>query len=119
MKSVRAQFLGVAFSLVAAVAMAGPKGGMKSEVEKNFITVDFDPVFVKKDGRVMINLLNLEQGKVTFKVYDSTNRLVYIESVDGDLVVVKSFNFEQAVEDKYTVVGKDAEGTYSETITVR
>ena len=92
---------------------------MKSEVEKNFITVDFDPVFVKIDGRVMVNLLNLEQGKVTFKVYDSTNRLVYIESVDGDLVVEKSFNFEKAFEDEYTVVVKDAEGTYTETITVR
>ena len=67
----------------------------------------------------MVNLLNLEQGKVTFKVYDSTNRLVYIESVDGDLVVEKSFNFEKAFEDEYTVVVKDAEGTYSETITVR
>ncbi|MEM9363118.1 MAG: hypothetical protein AAGA43_10805 [Bacteroidota bacterium] len=97
----------------------GKKGNVKAEVEKNLIDVTLDPVFVKKGEKLMVNLLNLTEGIVLLKVYDSENRLVYSESIEGELVIEKAFNFEKAFEDKYTLVVVDKLGTYKETINVR
>lgn len=97
----------------------GKKGIAKSEVEKNLIDITLDPVFVKKGEKIYMNLLNLTQGKVLLKVYDSQDRLVYSESIDGEVVVEKAFNFEKAFEDEYTVVVVDKFGTYTETIEVK
>lgn len=94
-------------------------GPAKSEVEKNLIRIELDPVFVKKGDKLFMNLLNLSQEKVTLKVYDSENRVVFIETVDGKLVVEKAFNFESAFEDEYTVVVKNESGTFSETFEVK
>ena len=66
-----------------------------------------------------MNLLNVSQDKVTLKVYDSQDRLVYNESISGQLVVEKAFNFEKAFEDRYTIVVSDKNGTYKETMEVR
>ncbi|MDF0708892.1 MAG: hypothetical protein VX772_01050 [Bacteroidota bacterium] len=97
----------------------GKKVVAKYEVEKNLVKVNLDPVFVKKGQKVMMNLLNISQGKVLLKVYDSKNRLVFDEAIDGDVVVEKSFNFEKAFEDEYTIVVVDKFGTYKETMEVR
>lgn len=94
-------------------------GPAKSEVEKDLIKVELDPVFVKKGDKLFVNLLNLSQDKVFLKVYDSQNRVVFKETVDGALVVEKAFNFEKAFEDEYTVVVVDESGTYEETVVVR
>lgn len=95
------------------------KGNAKSEVELKLVNVKVEPVFVKKGGKLMMNLLNLSQEKVTVKVYDSQKRLVYNETIDGKVVVEKAFNFEKAFEDKYTVVVVDKLGTYTETMVVK
>nr|WP_297787008.1 hypothetical protein [uncultured Allomuricauda sp.] len=97
----------------------GKKTVAKYEVEKNLVKVNLDPVFVKKGQKVMMNLLNISQGKVLLKVYDSKNRLVFDEAIDGDVVVEKAFNFEKAFEDEYTIVVVDKFGTYKETMEVR
>lgn len=97
----------------------GKKGIAKSEVEKKLIEVELDPVFVKKGEKLFLNLLNLTQGKVVLKVYDSQDRLVYNESIDGEMVIEKAFNFERAFEDEYTLVVVDKLGTYTETIAVK
>lgn len=95
------------------------KGAAKYEVEKNLVKVNLDPVFVKKGKKIMMNLLNVSQGKVLLKVYDSENRLVFDEAIDGDIVVEKAFNFEKAFKDEYTIVVVDKFGTYTETVEVR
>ena len=101
------------------VANFGKKGNAKAEVEKNLIDVTLDPVFVRKGEKLMVNLLNLTEGTVLLKVYDSENRLVYSESIEGELVIEKAFNFEKAFEDEYTLVVVDKLGTYKETISVK
>ncbi|WP_422859320.1 hypothetical protein ACOKFD_18955 [Flagellimonas sp. S174] len=97
----------------------GKKGTAKAEVEKSLIEVTLDPVFVKKGDKLMLNLLNLTQGIVLLEVYDSENRLVYSEKIEGEVVVEKAFNFEKAYEDEYTVVVVDKLGTYKETMNIK
>ncbi|MCB0373256.1 MAG: hypothetical protein KDD31_09630 [Muricauda sp.] len=126
MKSTVKNLAVVAAVLVSTIGLAnteaadfGKKGAAKYEVEKNLVKVNLDPVFIKKGQKVMMNLLNVSKGKVLLKVYDSQNRLVFNESIDGDIVVEKAFNFEKAYEDKYTIVVVDKFGTYKETMEVR
>ena len=99
--------------------MGFANGPAKSEVERKLINVELDPVFVKKGDKLLVNLLNISQGKVILKIYDSQNRLVYNESIKGELVVEKAFNFEKAFEDDYTLVVTDATGTYKTTMEVK
>ncbi|WP_431163353.1 hypothetical protein [Flagellimonas beolgyonensis] len=125
MKSVKNLTVAAAL-LVSAIGLAntdaadfGKKGAAKYEVEKNLVKVNLDPVFVKKGQKVMMNLLNVSQGKVLLKVYDAQKRLVFDEAIDGEVVVEKAFNFEKAYEGKYTIVVVDKFGTYKETMEVR
>ncbi|MEZ4811721.1 MAG: hypothetical protein R2819_15275 [Allomuricauda sp.] len=117
MKSVLNYVTVAAFLLVSTIGFAN--GPAKSEVEKKLIKVELDPVFVKKGDKLLLNLLNLSQGKVILKVYDSQDRLVFSESIEGKLVVEKAFNFERAYEDEYRVVVVDKLGTYTETVEVK
>lgn len=117
MKSVLNYVTVAAFLLVSTMGIAN--GPAKSEVEKKLIKVELDPVFVKKGDKLLLNLLNPSQGKVILKVYDSQDRLVFNQSIEGKLVVEKAFNFERAFEDEYKVVVVDKLGTYSETVEVK
>jgi hypothetical protein len=117
MKSVVNYLVAGAFLLVSTIGFAN--GPAKSEVEKKLVKVELDPVFVKKGEKLMMNLLNISQGTVLLKVYDSQERLVYSETIDGELVVEKAFNFERAFEDEYTIVIVDKFGTYKETMAVK
>ncbi len=126
MKSILKSFTVAGLMIVTATGFAngpakklGKKGGFKAEVENNIIDVAFDPVFVKKGDKLLLNLLNVTQGTVLLKVYDSENRLVYSESIEGEMVIEKAFNFERAYEDEYTVVVVDKLGTYKETMEIR
>jgi hypothetical protein len=76
----------------------------KSEVEKNIITLESDPTFKRKGDKVLVNLLNLTEGKVILKVVDSNERVVFKEEVEGALVVEKAFDFSKAYSDEYTVI---------------
>lgn len=126
MKTVERYIVAVMFLFATTIGLASTsnisldrKGNAKSEVELKLVNVKVEPVFVKKGGKLMMNLLNLSQEKVTVKVYDSQKRLVYNETIDGKVVVEKAFNFEKAFEDKYTVVVVDKLGTYTETMVVK
>ncbi|RYC50130.1 hypothetical protein [Flagellimonas olearia] len=126
MKTVERYIVAVMFLFATTIGLANAsnitldkKGNAKSEVELKLVNVKVEPVFVKKGGKLMMNLLNLSQEKVTVKVYDSQKRLVYNETIDGKVVVEKAFNFEKAFEDKYTVVVVDKLGTYTETMVVK
>ena len=101
------------------VSMGFANGPAKSEVEKKLISIELDPVFVKKGDKLFLNMLNLNQETVIVKVYDSEGRVVYKEAIKGEVVVEKAFNFEKAYEDSYTVVVSDETGTYRETVLVK
>lgn len=117
MKSVLNYVVASAFLFASTIGVAN--GPEKNGVEKKLVKIELDPVFVKKGEKLMMNLLNVSQGDVILKVYDSQNRLVYSESIEGELVVEKAFNFEKAFEDEYTIVVVDKFGTYKETMAVR
>ena len=123
MKSIIKNTIVAALMFTTVVGMAnGPKSsfGKKAlEVEKNLINVELDPVFKKKGQKLYVNLLNLDQEKVSIKVYDSEGRVVFKEVIEGDLVVEKAFNFENAFEDKYTVVIVDNNETFKEKIEIK
>lgn len=111
----------VLFATVAGMAN-GPERtfGKKSfEVEKNVIDINLDPVFKRKGQKLLINLLNLDQEKVAFKVYDGQGRLIFKEVVKNDIVIEKAFNFEQAYADNYTVVIVDNDKTFKEKVEIK
>ncbi|MEM1259762.1 MAG: hypothetical protein AAGC45_08395 [Bacteroidota bacterium] len=123
MKSIKRNALVVAFMFATVAGVAnGPKkafGKKANEVEKELIAIKADPVFKKKGNKLFLNLLNLDQEKVTIKVVDSEGRVVFIETMKGDLVIEKAFNFENAFENKYTVYVVDNNETFKETVEVK
>lgn len=123
MKSIMKSTTVVAIMFATVAGMAnGPEkvmGKKAFEVEKNIMSVEMDPVFKKKGNKLFVNLLNLDQEKVTIKVIDSEGRVVFIETLKGDLVIEKAFNFESAFEDDYTVVVVDNNETFKEVIEVK
>ena len=117
MKSIKRNALVVAMMFATVAALAN--GPLKNGMEKKVVKVELDPVFKKKDGKLFLNLLNLDQEKVTIKVLDSEGRVVFIESFDGELIIEKAFNFEKAFENEYTVIVNDNGKTYTETVAVK
>ncbi|WP_343488451.1 hypothetical protein [Allomuricauda sp. d1] len=98
---------------------ADKKGNNSDEVVKNIIDVDVDPTFMKKGDKLYMNLLNLDQEKVTVKVYDSNGRIVYKETFENSLIIEKAFNFEKAYKDYYTVVVIDDNKKFTEKVEVK
>jgi hypothetical protein len=123
MKSIKRNAVAVAFMFATVAGMAnGPKKAFAkkaSEVEKELIAIEADPVFKKKGNKLFLNLLNLDQEKVTIKIVDNEGRVVYIETLNGDLVIEKAFNFENAFENEYTVMVVDNNKTFKETVEVK
>jgi hypothetical protein len=76
------------------------------------------PVFRQKGDRLYLNLLNLDGNDVKIKVLDSSDRVVYKETVQNEVTVEKAFNFEGAFADTYTVIVKDNEESFYEYVTV-
>jgi hypothetical protein len=65
-----------------------------------------------------MNLLNLEGNAVSLSVLDSENRVLFNQNFDGNTVVEKAFNFENALQDSYTIVVKNGKDTFYETVVV-
>ncbi|MBT9189727.1 MULTISPECIES: hypothetical protein [Zobellia] len=76
------------------------------------------PVFRQKGGMVYLNLLNLDSKDVDIQVYDSSNRLVFSEKRENEMVIEKAFDFTKAYEGEYTVVVRDSKETYYKEISV-
>ncbi|CAM4253610.1 hypothetical protein ACU8V7_18440 [Zobellia nedashkovskayae] len=76
------------------------------------------PVFRVKEKMVYLNLLNLNSEDVDIKVYDSSNRLVFSEKREGEMVIEKAFDFTKAYDGEYTVVVRDSKETYYKAVTV-
>ncbi|WP_276165833.1 hypothetical protein [Zobellia alginiliquefaciens] len=76
------------------------------------------PVFRVKEGMVFLNLLNLDSKDVEIKVFDSSNRLVFSEKRENQMVIEKAFDFTKAYEGEYTVVVRDSKETYYKEVSV-
>ena len=77
------------------------------------------PVFRTKDQVVYLNLLNLNKKDVVIKVYDNSNRTIFSQTMENDMIVEKAFNFANAVAGEYTVSVKDSNEVYYESITIK
>ncbi|WP_373516624.1 hypothetical protein [Pricia sp.] len=76
------------------------------------------PIFRKTGDKVFVNLFNGDQQKVDIEIVDSRNRIVYKESIKGELIIGKAFNFENAVKGNYTIRVADGEETYYQNISI-
>lgn len=118
MKTITKNTLVIAALLSAMVASAGNFGGKskaKNEVEKNILKLRKDPTFKKKGDKILMNLLNLSEGKVILMVVDDQGRELFKDVIEGELIVEKSFNFRNAYDGEYTIVVVDYNGTYETT----
>ncbi|TFG75312.1 MAG: hypothetical protein E4H26_06335 [Flavobacteriales bacterium] len=76
------------------------------------------PVFIREEGKLLMNLLNLDGNAVTVSVLDGENRTLFSQNINGNTVIEKAFNFENALKDSYTVVVKNGKDTFYETVVV-
>lgn len=77
------------------------------------------PVFRKTGEKVFLNLLNLDQKDVKVKVVDSEGRIVFKETISDTMLIEKAFNFENAFDDKYTIMVVDGDNSYYEDVLVK
>jgi phage tail tube protein FII len=75
-------------------------------------------IFRTVGDKVYVNLLNTDQQKVNIEIVDGRNRVVFKESIKGELTLGKAFNFKKAVEGSYTIMIYDGERLYSKNIII-
>ncbi len=124
MKTIRNFATTAALVLVLGIGLANENKGTDlpysdTELEVLENTDKGKPIFSQKGDKVYLNMLNLQGEKIEIKVYDSSRRLLFKETITDELTIEKAFNFESAYEDNYTVLVKDSEGTYLERISVK
>ena len=83
--------------------------------EKN---VNTKPVFRRKEGKVYLNLLNLDKKDVKIKVLDNNDRVLFEEIISNTSLVEKVFNFENAFDGNYTISVQDKTNSYYEVVVV-
>lgn len=91
------------------------KGNVVKVVERK---EENKPVFKIVEDKVYLNLLNLDMNSIDIKVTDSSNRVIFKESLGEVSLVEKAFNFETAQEDRYTIVVNDGTEVYYKSIVV-
>ena len=80
---------------------------------------EYPKAVFRTNGRmVYINLLNTKKEDVKIEVYDSSNRLVFSEKREDELIIEKAINFEDAYAGSYTIVVKDSEDSYYKSISI-
>lgn len=77
------------------------------------------PVFRQQGQKVYLNLFNQDYSRVTIKVFDAEQRLVYSETNTGELVVRKALSFEKAFKGDYTVLVADGDTTYKTKLSIQ
>ena len=97
MKTIR-NLVGVMAALALTAATAAPKSPVSNDV------TFADPFFSKNGERVILTLLNADMSDVRIKVVDDSGRILYREVIEDEIVVEKSFNFENAYAGEYRVV---------------
>lgn len=77
------------------------------------------PVLRKVDDKVYFNLLNPNLKDVNIKILNSNNESVFEESIKGELMPGKVFNFKSALKDSYTVIVTNGSDHYMQNIVVK
>ncbi len=105
------------FAKGADLAISGPNSDTELEILKS--ADKGKRIFRQEGDMVYLNMLNLFGDKVEIKVFDSSSRILFKEVIKNESTIEKAFNFTNAYSDSYTVIVKDSEGTYRESIFVK
>ena len=76
------------------------------------------PYFNEKGEHMVMSLLNVELSDVRIKVIDNSGRVLYREDIEGEVVIEKAFNFENAYEGEYRIVVEQGDERFIKKIKV-
>jgi len=89
--------------------------GKTAELSETPILVEFKPLFMKKDGLVKVNFLNLDESATVIKIYDRDCNVVYDSGVIKEQNITKIFDIFNIENEVYTISLTDNNKTYSKT----
>jgi hypothetical protein len=89
--------------------------GENAELSENPISEEFKPLFMKKDGLVKVNFLNLDESATVIKIYDRNDNLVYDSGVINEQNIAKIFDVFNIENEEYTISLTDNKKTYTKT----
>lgn len=76
----------------------------------------YKPIFMRKNGKVSLSILNFDKSPVFIKIYDADDNEVYDSKELTDQNVVKHFDLNPNFSDKYTFVMKYDDKVFVNTI---
>lgn len=76
------------------------------------------PYFNEKGEHMVMSLLNVELSDVRIKVIDNSGRVLYREVIEGEVVIEKAFNFENAYSGEYRIVVEQGDERFIKKIKV-
>jgi len=74
------------------------------------------PVFRKKGDKMYLNFLNLQKENVKIKVMNSSENIVFAETITDTVQIEKIFNFENSVKEDFTIVVEVKGNSYYKTV---
>ena len=89
--------------------------GKTAELSETPISEEFKPLFMKKDGLVKVNFLNLDESAIVIKIYDRDDNVVYDSGVIKEQNITKIFDVFNIENEVYTISLTNNNKTYSKT----
>lgn len=85
-------------------------------VVENAVKEVFKPILFTKEGKVMLQLLNLEKAPVNVTIYDVNNNVLYTQEFEGEINFSKKFALKKTFSSSYTFVISYADKSFTEEI---
>jgi hypothetical protein len=76
-------------------------------------------VFIKENGFVKVNFLNLDESATVIKIYDRDDVLVFDSGEMKDRKIAKIFDIYNIENEEYTIALTDNNKTYTKTFSKR
>jgi hypothetical protein len=93
--------------------------GERAELSETPISEEFKPVFIKENGFVKVNFLNLDESATVIKIYDRDDVLVFDSGEMKDQKIAKIFDIYNIENEEYTIALTDNNKTYTKTFSKR
>ncbi len=88
-------------------------------ITENPIAEVVKPMFVNKDKKVSLSIINKKLTQIEIVLYDENNEELYREIVSETVSCVKMFDFKNVRAGNFTFVTKYSNRIFSETVAVR
>ncbi len=118
MKSTLKLSLVLALLTVSVQANASEYKTPVNTTEAYSLNIDDTYVIQEKDGKVSVNLLNLDLNPIKIIIRDGLGRIVFSETISDNNAIHKSFNFTNAYQGSYSIKVKDGSRTYNKEIEI-